>query len=152
MGWWGHGVMDGDDASDAKFTLLSRAFGGEVKPNNFGEWIADEIEDNMIDETLTRSDRSLINAYVQENVNVICKGALEEARESWHYGGTAFLVATAYELVTRYGVKALPKEMKKELTDAFAVELHEAEEFDVPGTRRRCINHAKAKIAKTRTL
>jgi hypothetical protein len=157
MGWWGHGVMDGDGPSDAAYGIKLRALSGEVKDGKFTEEFArevvDEYDDRGYDGALSSDDRALMKAYVHENVAVITAGAMKDAREEWPYGGPANLIAAGYLLIKEYDVKALPKAFKDRLRVAFECELgEEADNFDSPRARRAALRSAQRRMMRVRTF
>lgn len=146
MGWWGHGVMDGDGPSDAAYMIKVRAFGGTNK--ELGEVLTNEFEDLKFAEKLTAEDQAVLKAHVLGNVDLICKGAVNDARRGWSYGGPDELIAAAYELVETYGVKTLPAAMVERLEVAFVHADRDASDFDSPRARRNVLRRARKIIQK----
>lgn len=139
MGWWGHGIMDGDGPSDAAYTIkmnaVAKVFGNEEDVREF----VDEYEDLGFNSERTQEDEDVMKAFVHENLDAIVKGAMKDARADWNYGGGANLIAAAYTLVKEYGVKRLPKTMKPLLVRAFEVEHEDASDFDSARARRSAL-------------
>lgn len=146
MGWWGHGIMDGDGPSDAAYTIKLNAVAKAFPNKEDAREFVDSFEDVGFEEGLDSEDRDLMKAFVHANLGTVVKGAVKDARADWDYGGGANLIAAAYTLVNEYGVKRLPKTMKSLLVRAFEIEHEDASDFDSTRARRNALANAKRLI------
>lgn len=132
MGWWGHGIYDGDGPQDAIYTIGQTVFGRKKF-------------DQMLDADPDWSTENVLKAnlpILKKNRKKILDALIRDTKSTFHYDGAASLIA-GVAFLHKIGITQTNNIVRKRLCAAFEYEMDEADSFDSTSARRSALQRAK---------